>query len=73
MHCPHCGHDKTHVLETRMLVDKRLRRTRACYCGHRFWTYEVHSSQIQKPELKTRPARKAKTEKPVRQSTWFPT
>lgn len=76
MHCPACGNDKTTVLETRMLGDKRLRRTRACYCGHKFRTYEMHSFQID--QVKAKASRKAEPDKPTpekspaRKSTWFP-
>lgn len=41
MNCPHCGHDKSAVRDSREM-DGYLRRRRTCQqCARRFTTYEV--------------------------------
>jgi len=49
MHCPYCGSNKTHVIDSRFVAsDNSIRRRRVCdACKRRFTTYErVYTMQI---------------------------
>lgn len=43
--CPECGQASSSVLESRRQFD-RIRRRRACVCGHRFTTWELRADRI---------------------------
>ncbi len=47
MHCPHCGHDRHKVIDTRDAGDAIRRRRQCQRCGQRFTTYEHVAPSLQ--------------------------
>lgn len=54
MHCPHCGHPDTSVIDSRSTaLGKSVRRRRECNsCGERASSYELWSTRIEEYEAR---------------------
>lgn len=48
MICPHCGSDRTEIIETRVSGEHERRRRRCRECTYRFTTYEITKTEYER-------------------------